>query len=173
VLFYPAIALDDADIFDAVSRVYSYAIGKPAQLLWWIVVAILVGTIARLLLAALLFAAATLMLTFMQLADFSRQPVGPIEATIAPVKWPLPSPLTMLHQLDLAHQPLASTIATLWAFAILCLVGGYCISYFGVAQAWIYLLIRRSCDGVGFSDFAPTTRHGQAIVAAPESASAK
>jgi hypothetical protein len=49
-LVLAAIAVDDADMFDAVSRAYAYAIQRPASLAWYLLVAAVVGAFSGLLL---------------------------------------------------------------------------------------------------------------------------
>lgn len=69
-LVLAAIAVDDADIFDAVSRAYAYAIQRPARLAAYLLIAALVGAFSGLLLeTALLTIWSVLNVLYFRLAE--------------------------------------------------------------------------------------------------------
>ncbi|MCC7191849.1 MAG: hypothetical protein IT444_03610 [Phycisphaeraceae bacterium] len=154
-LLYPAVAVDGADGFDANSRAFNYVTGRPWQLLFYTLAALVYGAITYLFVAVVVFL--TLLL--------AHQIVG----WGAGVFMNSPEGIDRFDQLfrepnfgRLAYNPewsslrttgrVAAVLIMVWTYLFVGLLGAYAISYYFTAQTWIYLLLRRSADGTEFDD---------------------
>jgi hypothetical protein len=119
-----AIAVDDADPFDAASRLYAYVLQRPGRLVWYITVAALVGLGSGALVE--LVAAATLGAThrFVEVGHG-----GPLVGT-------------------------AASITEWWDGVFRSAVAGYYAAYVFTAAVGVYLLLRRDVDGQAIDERA-------------------
>jgi hypothetical protein len=154
-LLYPAVAVDGADGFDANSRAFNYVTGRPWQLLFYTLAALVYGAITYLFVATVVFL--TLLLAhflvgwgaglFMGAAggaarfdhlfrepDFGRLTYSPDWGTLR------------------TTGKVAAVLIMVWTYLFIGLLGAYAVSYYFTAQTWIYLLLRRSADGTEFDD---------------------
>ncbi len=141
-LLWAAIAAECSDSFDAVSRCYMYVLHRPAQYLFYVIVAALTGAFAWILVA--MFAEATIELTYWAASwgvfwstdaerlQLVRGVVAEGEASSA-----LAAGQTILNIAD----GLVQSIATAFAF-----------SFFWCATSAIYLLIRRDEDETEYDE---------------------
>jgi hypothetical protein len=120
-----AIAIDDADPFDAASRLYAYVLQRPARLGWYITVAAVVGLAS----AALVEIVAA----------------GTLAATHRFVEVGHGGPLVGV----------AASIAHWWDGVLRAAVAGYYPAYVFTAAVGVYLLLRRDVDGQPIDERAP------------------
>jgi len=151
-MLYPAIAVDDADVFDAVSRALGYVLGRPWRWLFYSVVAVVYGAITYLFVGVVLFltvAAAQYFIDAGVIADVNG--VDRFDLIL-----PKPAPARLTH--DLASADLnwsgktAAAIVWFWVTLARGLLLAYAISFFITASTWVYLLLRRAQDGNELDD---------------------
>lgn len=114
-----AVVVDDADVFDALSRSSAYVYQRIARLAFYVVVAALAGVAAGTLLE--LFLGATMM--------------------VAKLGFPL------MKGQPLPGSPTGHALAQWWEVVMVRGVRGFYASYFITASVAIYLLLRRDIDG--------------------------
>jgi len=158
-LMYPALAAEATDVFDAISRSYSYVVTRPWKFLWRLLVALIYGTITY------AFVGLVMYLT----AYVARQATA---AWSAPFAAMLPMPEfgdlrgglgeTNLGGTDLV----ASVVIRVWFMLLISVIAAYAISYYFAALSLMYLLLRRDCDGTDLSQ-VHGDGDGEAPVAAP------
>ncbi|HZW09589.1 MAG TPA: hypothetical protein VFF69_06780 [Phycisphaerales bacterium] len=142
-LLLPAAACEGSDAIDAAQRAFAYACARPLRLLWYFLVAAVVG----------LLAVGVVYLLAEGADRFARS---------AAASWASPSGTAALTgefpaeaSLDAAGNPrelrgtsaAAARAVDLWSSALGALVAAYALSYVFVAGTLVYLFIREVCDG--------------------------
>ena len=151
-MLYPAIAVDDSDIFDAVSRALGYVLGRPWRWLFYSAVALVYGAITYLFVGVVLFLTVAVAQYFVQAGVIAEvDGVNRFDLIL-----PQPAPGRLTH--DLASADLtwsgktAAAIVWFWVTLARGLLLAYAISFFITVNTWIYLLLRRAQDGNELDD---------------------
>ena len=124
-LMWAAIAVEETDAFDAISRAYAYLYQRPLRLLWYVLVAALLGWLGGMAIELILTATRAM-----------------AEGTVA---WGLDS-----DSLSTA----TSRIIRFWTAGLSVVRAAYYFGYFWCAAVGIYLLLRRDIDSVQLDEVA-------------------
>ncbi|MAE64481.1 MAG: hypothetical protein CMJ18_09445 [Phycisphaeraceae bacterium] len=152
-LLIPAICVEGSEAFDALTRVYNYAL-RPWRLLLYYGVAIVHG--AATLAFVSLIVLGTIVVTRAFAGTFvftsaSNAPVDLFHAMVPPIGWD-----ALDDRVDWSALGFTSTVAAsiirFWILLLLAVPGAYAVSYALSACTWIYLLLRRVADGTDFED---------------------
>lgn len=154
-LLYPAISVEGADAFDAISRAYNYVLGRPGRFLVYAFVSLVIFALTYLGVGLVLHAALWLtdgLLTWGSVGN---------------------------RYVDAQHPNAGGTLRAagglvdFWRAALLLLLPAYAVSFYYSASTWIYLLLRRSADKVHFDELhAPEDARLSPAVEAEEPATA-
>lgn len=153
-LLFAAISVEGSDAFDAVSRVYNYALGRPLRFLVYTVVVIVYGALTYVLVGIVVFL--TLWITQRCLSTWVFTEVDGVSRLEA--IFPEPSigelyrPADWGALRDSSWGMAAAGIATAWVQLLLAVLPAYALSYYLSAQTWVYLLLRRVSDGTEFEE---------------------
>lgn len=156
-LMYPTVATEGSDAFDAISRSYSYIYSKPWRTAWYLLVAIVYGTICFLFVKFMAF----LLLRLAHLAAALGMNIdgagrlatyGKLEAIWSAPTWSGPFfggffgvPLT-------TTEGIAAILMSIVVFIVVGLVVAFVVSFFFSASTVMYLLLRREVDATDFAD---------------------
>ncbi len=159
-MLFPALAVEGTDTFDAVSRSFGYVIARPWHCLFYTLLAIVYGAVGYLFFGALVFL--TLLATHHFVSQgVVREATEGVNAfnqlTQAPKFGQLIYPLNWDQQAGFTGKVSAALIWT-WVFMLTALLAAYAISFYYSANTWIYLLLRRTCDGTEFDEICPGPR---------------
>lgn len=151
-LFYPALAVEGTDGFDAISRSFAYLLGKPWRWLFYNVTALVYGAITYLFVATIVFL--TLWITQRCVGTGvlrEENGVGRFEAI-----FPVP------EVGDLAYEPkweslgvsgkISAAMVSAWVYLVIGVTAAFAISFYFNINTWIYLLLRRCADGTEFDE---------------------
>ncbi len=137
-LMYPALAAEGSDLFDGVSRSYSYVVTRPWRFIFHTLVALGYGAVTYLFVGLVVFLA----LYLAHWATGAWSPFGQL----------MPQP--QLGELGYTIQgaggwsdQIAATVIKVWVMLTIGLVAAYAVSYYFCAYGLIYLLLRKACDG--------------------------
>ena len=151
-LLYPAIAVDDSDTFDAVSRALGYVLSRPWRWLFYTVLATVYGAVTYIFVGLVLFWTVWATQYFVQscvIADV-------LGANRFDLILPKPELATLAH--DLQSEDLgwsgrtAAVIVWFWVAMARSLLLAYAVSFYVTASTRIYLLLRRAKDGNEMND---------------------
>jgi hypothetical protein len=168
-LVYPAIAIDGADLFDAIARAYNYVLNRFARWLFYSLVALIHGAATYLIIAFVLWltvraaqlGAGWWVVTETDLGGNRFDAVFPASDFGQP-----PAPVDYAS-LDWSGR-IAAALLSAWRWLVAGLGCAYLISYYLTANTWIYVLLRRSADGVEAEDaFVPPPDAANASPASP------
>ncbi len=147
-LFYPAIAVEGTDSFDALSRSGNYVFGRFWHWAFYTITALVYGAILYLILAGIAFLTLKVTRFFVHMAVMATTPDGRNRFDVI-----LPEPqIGELYgsvdwsQLGMSGVAAAGLVAV-WVYLLIGLLAAFAISYYFCAHTWIYLLLRRSADG--------------------------
>ncbi len=152
-LFYPALAVEGTDAFDAVSRCYNYVLGRPWRWLFYNVLALVYGAVCYVFVATLVFVTLWVTRFFIGVGVFREADlgVGRFEAIL-----PMPRFGALAYNTDLwllgITGKVSAIVISIWVYALVGLLAAFAISYFLAANTWVYLLLRRSADGTEFDE---------------------
>jgi len=141
-LLIPAVACENCDAADAQQRAYAYVISHPLHLLGYGFVA-LVGLAVGYYLANLLAVGAMNVTGVLVDAATSNDAIevtfgfGLFDPT---ERWKVALPLQL-------HSEWSAGLVMFWQTVVVCLLAGYVFSYYFSASAFVYMLMRRVCDG--------------------------
>lgn len=142
----PAVTVEGADAFDAVSRIYGYVICKPWHYALYVVIG---GVYAKICLAFVALVAVLGMIVSrwtIGLASFRHDP-----NLLMP--WPtLADPLPALDANALGVSLGAAILLRLWMILLACVVLGTAVSLKTCLSVQLYLLMRRANDGTDFDE---------------------
>jgi len=149
-LMFPAVAYDDADCFDAISRAFSYIFAKPWRMGFYTAIAAVYGAICYMFVR--FFAFLLLWVTYWALqlgilGDNSRLsvlwPAKPAFMNlIDPPSW------AALNQLE----SLGAFLVYLLLLAVIVLVVAFLVSFYFSANTIIYALMRKAVDNTALED---------------------
>lgn len=153
-LLFAAISVEGSDAFDAISRVYNYALGRPLRFLVYTVVVIVYGALTYVLVGVVVFLTLWLTQRCLSVWVFTEvQGVSRLEAI-----FPEPDLGAFYRPADwdalrgTSWGTAAAGIATAWVQLLLAVLPAYALSYYLSAQTWVYLLLRRVTDGTEFEE---------------------
>ncbi len=152
-LLIPAITIEAADAFDAVSRAYNYVIGQIWRYLFYTAVVIVYGAVTYLLVGLVVFC--TIWLTRHGLSAWAG---GEVTAGVTRLDAVMPEPRwgSLLPEADTEVLDRTGTVTAalvmVWNRLLIAVLPAFAVSYYFNAQTWIYLLLRRSADLVEFDE---------------------
>jgi hypothetical protein len=147
-LLLPAVACENCDAPDALTRAYAYLLARPLHLVGYLLTALLAATLGYLVVAGLavitLNATAWLFgaITTASTANSAMTVAGDFELFDLTQRAP-----SRFH--DSWHTATAAWFIGFWQTVIICLVGAYIVSCVFDAFTRTYLLMRRAADGQG------------------------
>ena len=152
-LYYPAMAIDGPDAFDAVSRSFHYLIGRPWRWLVYNTVALVYGAVTYLFIGMLIYLTLWVTQRFVGLGVFRE-----LEGGMSRFDAILPPP--RLGELMYDGQPadltlpgkIAAGLVSVWRYLTIGLLAAYAVSFYFCSNTWIYLLLRRSADGAEYDE---------------------
>lgn len=147
-LLIPTVSIEGTDAYDSTSRALHYVLGRPWHYGFYSLVAAVYGVICTAFVSLVAMASLAAVKTFVAAGVFTEGVAGRdrFEAMLPvtrPDDWQLslnPSGLT-------GTGAMASAIVQVSAMAFLGLITAFLISYVVSASTWVYLLMRRACDG--------------------------
>jgi hypothetical protein len=158
-LFFPTIAVEGSDSFDAMSRSYSYVYSKPWRAVWYWVVAFFYGSLCYLFVRvfAFIMLKATRAFTDMGTAVWTHRPgTGSPANTKLDAMWAsptfdsfrhAPAPFGMMH-----WEAAGSWLIGLWVLLVVALLAAFVISFYLCASTIIYYLLRREVDATDLEE---------------------
>ena len=152
-LLAPAVAIEAADAFDAVSRAYNYVVGRIWQYLFYTAVVIVYGAVAYLLVGLVVFS--TIWLTRGALSIWSG---GEVADGVTRLDAVMPQPTwgSLLAEADWDQLDRTGTVTAalimVWNRLLIAVLPAFAVSYYFNVQTWVYLLLRRSADLVEFDE---------------------
>jgi len=152
-LMYPAIAVEDADAFDAVTRGYNFSLGRPWRWAFYSIVSLGYGAVTYLFVGLVVYL--TLRITHLFVGAW----VG-TEASEGVNRFAAIMPQPRVGNLDVRPQwselgfwaKVPAALVSVWVYLCIGLLAAYAISFYFSAQTWIYLLLRRAADGTEFDE---------------------
>jgi hypothetical protein len=157
-LMFPAVAYDDSDCFDAISRSFSYIFAKPWRMAFYAAVAAVYGAICYIFVRFFAFLLLWITRWFLQLGilgDNSKlAKIWPDAPTftnlVVPPNW---AALTGL-------QSLAAFLVYLLLLAVVVLVVAFLVSFYFSANTIIYSLMRKAVDNTALEDVYVISERG-------------
>lgn len=135
-LMWPAISSEGTDLFDGISRSYSYVFQRPLHYVFYVVVAALFGALAWLLVSFV--GAAVIQLSFWG-ASFTGGAERTSEIMAVATGFDPSEPFTGLGDAGVG-------LLKLWVGCVRVITLAFAFSYFWVSSTAIYLLLRRAAD---------------------------
>ena len=148
-LMYPAIAYENSDCLDAVSRAYNYVLTKPWHVAFYSIVAAVYGSICYIFLRIFVFLLLYSAHGFLELgviADNSTEEAGKLISI-----WPKPSFMNLSGTSYLETNWSETISAVLIRLCVLLVVGllvSFIISFYFSASTIIYAALRNKADGI-------------------------
>ncbi len=146
-LLFPAIAYEDSDFFDAISRCVSSVYAKPWRLGFYTLAAAVYGAVCYLFVRFFTFAILGLTYAFLQ--------IGLDHAKLRAI-WPQPTFVNLLGASAVGSESwslgLAAILIRLWLLGVIGLMVSYLLSFYFTASTIIYALMRNRVDGTGLDE---------------------
>lgn len=141
-LMYPALSAEGSDAFDAVARSFSYLSSRPWRFIGYSAVALVYGAITYLFVGLVVYL--TLYITQAATSAWAGSfgEMMPPPELGALCYWP------QFDRIDSTTGDVAAVFVAVFVNGAVAVVAAYAISYYFAAMSQIYLLLRRSCDGV-------------------------
>lgn len=150
-LFYPAIAVDGMDFFDAIARAFHYVINRPWHWLFFNALALFHGALTFLAVSLFLFIVLRVVHACVGYWVFVEAGLG---VNRFDVIFPPPRFGQLSYEVDYAlldwSGRIAAWVVRCWMFLAIAVPAAYAVSYYMCANTSIYLLLRRSADDVEF-----------------------
>lgn len=150
-LMYAAISAEATESFDALSRAYSYVLGRPWNFLFYSTVALLYGGLGMIL-------ATTFGFVVVQLSQYAVS-WGGTEAHLAALHAHIPTAGGWRSNFGPADgvaptgtASIAAYFVGFWISIVLLAIVGYAYSYFWTSSTLIYFLLRRDVDETEFEE---------------------
>jgi hypothetical protein len=157
-LLYPAIAVEDADAFDAMSRSFAYVYARPWRLVIYTLLSLVYGAITFLFVSFVVYLIFLITHTFvgwgMNLfgSHFGAMSGVPALQTI----WPEPQFLRFTTPVNWYAmnwpEAIGSFCMHIWFYFFITAIWAYVVSYYFSSHTILYLLLRRSVDGQNLTD---------------------
>ncbi|HEX4793566.1 MAG TPA: hypothetical protein VH370_07240 [Humisphaera sp.] len=149
-VMYPTIAVEGTDSFDAISRSFSYVVGRPWKMLFYTVISLIYGSITFVFCRYFIFV--MLSLTHFFAGWF----LGGRPARYWPEIWPPVSDQSLPYDIVFPalawSEKIAAGLISFWIYIILGLLAGFVVSFYFSSNTIIYLLIRREVDAAEMDD---------------------
>lgn len=152
-MFWPTLAVEDSDPFDAVARSYSYLFAKPIRLLWYFFLTIVFGSFCWLAVAfiAWLTAASTHLFVGIGSGIFGGSEDVPNKLSALWIKPTFESLVQLPPDLSGAHN-LSAYLIGFWVLLLVGVVWAFLASFFFSGSTVIYFLMRRDVDFVDIGE---------------------
>ncbi len=152
-LFWPTLAVEDSDAFDAVARSYSYLFARPLRLLWYLFLAIVYGSFCWLAIAfvAWLTAAATHLFVGIGSGFFGGGEDLPNKLSGLWIKPTFDSLVQLPPDLS-GVSTVSAYLIGFWTLLLLGAVWAFLASFFFSGSTVIYFLMRRDVDFVDIGE---------------------
>ncbi len=151
--FWPTIAVERSDSFDAVSRSFSYVVAKPLRVLWYALWLTLFGSFGWLLVMFIAWLTAASTHLFVALGtDIVTSPEGAPDKLTA--LWAQPT-FEQLHHIPGPVQGfewVGAGLVGLWVMLLSALVWSFLASFYFSGSTVAYYLIRRDVDGTDLGE---------------------
>jgi hypothetical protein len=158
-LFYPTIAVEGSDSFDAMSRSYSYVFSKPWRAILYGLLALVYGALCYLFVrfftlivlksTRFFIGAGTDVWTSRPRAGYDASKLGVMWTNPTFDRlWAPPTPFGMAPN----WEPLGAWLITLWVALVVALLIAFVISFYYCASTIIYFLLRREVDATDLED---------------------
>jgi len=160
-LFYPTIAVESSDAFDAVSRSFQYIFAQPWHYIWYCLVAKVYGILTTafvwffgclMIYLALCAGAMGMGLKFNEIMSLTGIPC--CSTTISGI-------------VPITHQ-ISAVIIMVWVVLIIGLIISYAISYCFSASTIIYLLLRKKVDDIEMDEIYTEELQASDLTAVPQ-----
>lgn len=140
-----AVAVDGCDAFDAISRAFNYAMGRPWRFVFYQSIVTAFGFITYLLLGYIVIFALGIVRFFVGLGsdNFENLLPGPTAGDLGPFFY-----FPHWDQLSTTGE-ITAILISIWVKLLLMILPAYAIAYIVSSQTWVYLLLRRAADGTG------------------------
>ncbi len=153
-LYFPALAVEGTDTFDAISRAFGYVVGRPWRWLLYNAAALVYGAITLMFVELVVFL--TLWSTHRFVGVWAVRDAGQGGETLFETVFPgpqygVPGPEGAWDQLNMFSSAGAALVG-LWVCLVSALVTSFAVSFYFSANTWVYLLLRRAADGAEFDD---------------------
>ena len=155
-LMYPALSAEGSDALDAVSRGFSYVLGRPWRFIFYSLVALVYGAATYLFVGIMVFL--TLYLVHWSSGawvsgggEAAAAEASRFELMFARPQFGKLAYVPDYEQLDWSGK-VAATILMVWIYATIAVVAAYAISFYFSAYSQIYLLLRKRHDATDLSE---------------------
>jgi hypothetical protein len=164
-MFWPTIAVEDSDVFDAIARSFSYLFARPIRLLWYLFLAAVYGSFCWLFVSFFAWLAAASTHLFVAAGSGLFGNYGGIHPDKLTALWPDPTFETLFHfPKDLSGwDQFAAALIGIWVMLLTGCVWAFLASFYLSANTVIYYLMRRDVDGTDLREIrgVDDTEHGQ------------
>lgn len=144
-MLIPAVACENCDAGDALTRSYAYLLSRPFQLAWYLLVSLVGGSLGYIVVAGVALVALNLTAAFFGMAtNSSALAVAGGFDSLFSLGQTLPPPIHATW-----HSEAAAWCLTLWQAILIGLVGSYVLAYIFDSFTRVYLLMRLAADGQG------------------------
>lgn len=154
-LTFAAIAYDNSDTFDAISRSFNYVYSRPWRLGCYTLLATVYGAISYLFVRFFAFVMLVITRWFLQLGILTHSSKAEQFDKLIAI-WPRPEFFNLLgNSLDISRTPtesIAAIVVHLEILAIAGLVISFVISFYFSAGSVIYCLLRNKVDNIAIED---------------------
>jgi hypothetical protein len=154
-LMFGAVAYDNSDAFDALSRSFNYVYLRPWRLAFYTLLAAVYGSICYLFVRFFAFVLLSISRWFLQLGVLVHSSKAPQFNKLA-VIWPSPDFFNLLgNGLDFSRSPtelIAAFVIYLVILVISGLVLAFAVSFYFSAGSVIYCLLRNKVDNIAIGD---------------------
>ena len=162
-LFWPTIAVEGSDSFDAISRSFSYVYGRPLRAMWYTFLALVYGSFCWLFVKFVVWL--TLASTHLLVGFGSGEKLDSL--------WFSPS-FEMLYRMspDADHglPRVTAYLIGLWILPIIGIVWAFLASFYFTGSTIIYYLLRRDVDGTDLGDIYVQEEQERPFEPQPEAA---
>lgn len=142
-LAFAAISVDGSDGFDAVSRSYSYIFQRPLQLIFYVLLALVIGSLGWYFVAWFVDLTLAVLSAVSGITPVDFSSLGTAE-TLRALREPDPESVT--------KTPLPQTILSFWCWCFQMAKVGFLFGYFWTSTTVIYVILRRSVDGTAIDE---------------------
>lgn len=159
-LFWPAVAVDGADAFDAFSRGLSYPLTRPIKAVWYLVVFVLLAALSWVFVNMATYTALDITRTSVAFGtapfgawqrELNGQPVSKLE-----LLWPLGGPNELYRWPEWGQlgvfEFISAALIGLFVSVVIGLMWSYLASFYFSASTVAYILLRRDVDGTDVED---------------------
>ena len=147
-MFWPTIAVEESDCFDAVSRSFSYLYGRPLRAIWYTLIALVYGSFCWLFVRFVIWLALRTTHLFVGIGSglFFERPGVPNKLSAL---WSMPVYENLLELSGTLNRPegIARGLVGLWVLFVVALLWAFLASFYFSASTIVYFLLRRDVDG--------------------------